>query len=116
MHGLADRSTEILRSGWPIDSQIFSSRQQTANRRSGISQPAAELTATLINGGPINLSGPVFVTTVYAIARTETPCGDRIGYHRQRLGWEHCSVQQSSSTTPLYYMRHHEDDYIDRVA
>jgi hypothetical protein len=28
-------------SGWPIDSQIFSSRQQTANRRSGISQPAA---------------------------------------------------------------------------
>jgi hypothetical protein len=52
MHGLADRSTEILRSGWPIDSQIFSSRQQqqTANRRSGISQPAAELTATLKMG------------------------------------------------------------------
>ena len=47
MHGLADRSTEILRSGWPIDSQIFSSRQQTANRRSGISQPAAKVTATL---------------------------------------------------------------------
>eukprot|EP01043_Picozoa_sp_COSAG02_P086788 COSAG02_NODE_24183_length_695_cov_1.600671_1_plen_97_part_10 len=43
------------------------------------------------------------VTTVYAIARTETPCGDRIDYHRRRLGWEHCSVQQSSSTTPVWY-------------
>ena len=41
-------STEILRSGWPIDSQIFSSRQQTANRRSGISQPAAKVTGTCV--------------------------------------------------------------------